>query len=95
MSEPNLIPLAAVRAGTVDKIDRRRQYEDPEFQHPATLLTAVNAQGNHIRGLQSDTGRIQNQVFNLKLRNSIIVAIVTGVVARAPEIFAFVARLVR
>lgn len=77
----------AERLGTLNKIDRRPQYEGPERARPEALLEAVNAQGNHIRGVQSDLGKIQRKVYDLKLRNSIVVAIVTAVLMRLPEIW--------
>jgi hypothetical protein len=65
--------------GTFNKIDRSVQYEGPERARPEALLHAVNAQSNHIRGLQSDTGRLSQQVFNLKLRNAVVVALTVEV----------------
>jgi hypothetical protein len=98
MRDPNLTGLTdpidvAKQLGTYEKIDRTPQYTNSEQEQPSKLLKAVNAQGNHIRGLQVDTGRIQQQVFNLKLRNAIVVAVVTGALARAPEIWAWLARI--
>ena len=81
--------------GTLGKIDRRAQYNGPERATPGALLEAVNALGNHTRGLRADTGRLSQQVFNLKLRNSVIVAIVTGVLARGPEIVTWLIRILR
>ena len=81
--------------GTFNKIDRRAQYDGPERAQPEALLHAVNAQSNHIRGLQADTGRLSQQVFNLKLRNAAIVAVVTGLVTRAPEIVRWVLLILR
>jgi hypothetical protein len=81
--------------GTLNKVDRKAQYQGPEYAKPEHLLEAVNVQGNHIRGVQADVGRVQHQVYNLRLRNSLIVAAVTALLARAPEICAWVSKLVR
>ncbi len=79
----------AKRIGTYQQIDRRAQYMSPQHARPEALLEAVNVQGNHIRGVQADVGRVQHDLYNLKLRNSIIVAIVTAVLMKVPEIAAF------
>jgi hypothetical protein len=81
----------ARKVGTLDKVDRRPQYSDPKKNaQPEALLEAVNAQGNHIRGLQSDTGKMQRQLYNLKLRNSVVVAASTALLMNAPAIARFV-----
>ena len=85
----------AQRLGTLNQIDRKPQYSAPECAKPEALLEAVNVQGNHIRGVQADVGRVQHQVYNLRLRNSLIVAAVTAALTRAPEIWAWVAKFVR
>lgn len=77
----------AEQLGTLNKIDRRPQYLSEEYSKPHALLEAVNVQGNHIRGVQKNLGELQHQLYNLKLRNSIIVSIVTAVLMRAPEIW--------
>jgi len=79
----------AERLGTLDKIDRTQQYQDPKLAQPRALLTAVNVQGNHIRATQADMGRLQHKVYNLKLRNAIIVSMVTAFLMRLPEIWAW------
>ena len=90
-------PLPALKRaellGTLNKIDRRPQYSSPQHAKPEALLEAVNELGNNTRGVQKDLGQIQRQVFNLKLRNAIVVAVVTGALARAPEIAAWLVRL--
>jgi len=85
----------ARKLGTLDKVDRTPQYDGPEFAKPEKLQEAVNVQGNHIRGLQKDTGHIQQQIFNLKLRNAIVVAVITAGLTRAPEILGILTRLFR
>ncbi len=82
----------AERLGTKDKIDRTPQYQGDKWVKPEELLRTVNAQGNHIRGVQASVGQVQHDLYNLKLRNAIIVAIITAVLMRAPEIAAFVHR---
>jgi hypothetical protein len=82
----------AKKLGTYKKIDRTPQYSGPECATPEALLEAVNVQGNHIRASQANQDRMQRQVFNLKLRNSIIVAVITALVSRAPDIWAFLYR---
>jgi hypothetical protein len=69
----------ARKAGTVGKIDRTAQYDDPEYVKPEELRKGLNCMGMHVRGLQADQGRMQRDLMNLKLRNGIIVAIVTAV----------------
>jgi hypothetical protein len=59
------------------------------------LVEEVNTQSKHVKGLQADTGRLSQQVFNLKLRNAVIVAVVTGLVTRAPEIVRWVLLILR
>lgn len=85
----------AESVGTLDKIDRTKQYQAPKNAEPRALLNAVNVQGNHIRHVQADMGRIQHKVYNLKLRNAIIVAMVTAFLMRLPEIYAFAWRFFR
>jgi hypothetical protein len=80
----------AERLGTLDKIDRTPQYEASQNAAPRALLTAVNVQGNHIRAVQADIGRMQHKVYNLKLRNAIIVSMVTAFLMRLPEIWEYV-----
>lgn len=77
----------AKRLGTFDKIDRHAQYDGPERAHPLALLAAVNAQGNHIRALQSEKERMQEKIANLRLRNSVIVALVTAIATAAAAHF--------
>lgn len=85
----------AEKCGTLGKIDRTAQYDDPEFAQPKALLKTVNEQGTHIRGAQKDIGRIQRDLYNLKLRNSIVVAVFTAILVRAPEIVSWIASLSR
>jgi hypothetical protein len=85
----------AKRLGTYGKIDRRAQYQGSDRAQPEALLQAVNAQGNHIRGLQSDTGKMQKQLYNLKLRNAIVCSTVTALLVKAPEILTWASRLFR
>lgn len=82
----------AKQLGTLNQIDRRAQYNGPERAQPHALLEAVNAQGNHIRGLQSYTGKLQHDLYNLKLRNGIVTAVVTALLVKAPEIVAWLMR---
>lgn len=82
----------AARKGTLGQIDRRPQYQGPNWSTPEKLLETVNVQGNHIRGVQADVGRVQHDLYNLKLRNAIVVAVITGVLARAPEIVSFLSK---
>lgn len=80
--------------GTYGKADRSAQYADVDrYASPEALLDAVNAQGNHIRSLQAEKERMQKQLFNLKLRNAVVVAAVTVILTRTPEIYAWLARL--
>jgi hypothetical protein len=90
----------AKKLGTLDKVDRTPQYEDPsEWAKPEKLLTAVNVQGNHVRRAQKDIGEVRHDVqdlklrMNLQLRNTVVTAIVTAVLMKAPEIFSFLYRL--
>jgi hypothetical protein len=92
---PQAVLDRAERLGTLNQVDRRAQYLGPDRAKPEALLSAVNAQGNHIRGVQKDLGQVQHQVFNLKLRNSIIVSIVTAALTKAPEIWSWAHRLFR
>lgn len=85
----------ARKLGTLNKDDRTPQYDGAESAKPEKLLEAVNVQGNHIRKLQKSAGEIQQQVFNLKLRNAIVVAIITAGLTRAPEILGILTRLFR
>lgn len=91
MNPPKNIPLPvfyrAQRAGTFNKDDRTEQYDSAEYATPAELLKATNAHGNQLRKLQTDKDRLQRQLMNLKLRNSLIVSIVTGVVLALVEHF--------
>jgi hypothetical protein len=38
---------------------------------------------------------LQKRLMNLRLRNGVIIAVITGAIARGPEIFAFVESLLR
>jgi hypothetical protein len=38
---------------------------------------------------------LQKRFMDLRLRNGIIIAVITGAIARGPEIFAFIERLLR
>lgn len=77
----------AKRLGTYNQIDRRAQYDGPDRAQPGALLDAVNVQGNYIRQLQADKDRMQRSLMNLKLRNSLIVAIVTSIGWKLVEFF--------
>jgi hypothetical protein len=83
----------AKRIGTYDQIDRRAQYDGPDRAQPGALLEAVNALGTHTRGLKADADRMQQDLMNLKLRNAVVVAVITAVLARGPEIFAWLVRI--
>lgn len=85
----------AERLGTLDKVDRTPQYQNPEEAQPRKLLNAVNVQGNHIRNVQAEMGRIQHKVYNLKLRNAIIVSMVTAFLMRLPEIVLWASQFLR
>jgi len=85
---PEVLALAA-RLGTKDEINRTPQYQGDKWSQPHELLRTVNVQGNHIRGVQAEVGRVQHQIYNLQLRNSIVVAIVTALLVKAPEIAAW------
>ena len=85
----------AERLGTLDKVDRTSQYQNPEETQPRKLLTAVNVQGNHIRSVQKTQGEMQRDLQNVKLRNSIIVSMVTAFLMRLPEIYEFAVRFFR
>lgn len=74
----------AERCGTLDKIVRAPQYRDPKFAKPEELLKTVNTHGDKLRAVQHD-------LYNLKLRNGIITAVVTALLVKAPEIFTVVA----
>lgn len=91
---PEVLALAA-RLGTKDEINRTPQYQGDKWSQPHELLRTVNVQGNHIRGVQADVGRVQHDLYNLKLRNSIIVAVVTALLMKAPEIAVWSYRLFR
>jgi hypothetical protein len=81
--------------GTLHKVDRRAQYQRPQDCKPEALLEAVNVQGNHMRAAQKDLGQFRNQLYNLKLRNAIVVSVVTVILSRAPEIAAWLSRLLK
>jgi hypothetical protein len=85
----------AQRLGTLNQVDRRLQYQGPQCAKPEALLKAVNEQGNHIRSAQKDLGQIRHQVYNLKLRNAIVVSAVTVFLTRSPEIWTWVSRFFR
>lgn len=76
----------AEQLGTLDKVKRAPQYQDPKQAEPRALLNAVNVQGDHVRQAQADVGKLQHKVYNLKLRNAIIVAMLTAALMRLPEI---------
>jgi hypothetical protein len=78
----------AERLGTLDKIVRAPQYRDPKFAKPEELLRTVNIHGDALRAVQHD-------LYNLKLRNGIVTAVVTAVLVKAPEILTLVTRLFR
>ncbi len=86
---PSEVLALAARLGTKDEINRTPQYQGDKWSQPHELLRTVNVQGNHIRGVQADVGRVQHDLYNLKLRNSIIVAVVTALLMKAPEIAAW------
>jgi hypothetical protein len=85
----------AKRLGTYGQIDRSKQYEGPERARPEVLLNSVNALGNNYRQLVTEKDRMQKNLMNLKLRNSIITAGVTAVLVRSPEIVRFVWHVLR
>lgn len=85
----------AKRLGTFGQVDRTRQYDGPERARPEILLHSVNALGNNYRQLVTEKDRMQKQLMNLKLRNSIVTAAVTAVLVRGPEILRFALHLLR
>lgn len=84
---PEEVKERAIRLGTWGKIKRDPQYQGPERARPEALLDALNVQGNHIRSLQSEKERMQQTLSNLRLRNSIIVALVTAITTAVAEHF--------
>lgn len=99
--EKNLAPedrlevQRALRMGTFGKIDRTEQYKGSDRATPHQLLRAVNKANNDVRALQAEKDRIYQKIFNLKLRNAVIVASITGAIARGPEIWAWISGLFR
>jgi hypothetical protein len=96
-SRTNPLALAVLKraelCGTLNQVKRAPQYRGEEYTKPEKLLEAVNAAGDLARGVQADLGKVQNHLYNLKLRNSLIVASVTAALMRAPEIWAWLVRL--
>lgn len=86
MRDPHLIPHEAFEANTVNKPDRSAQYRSAIHKSPDKLLEAVNATGAIARSAKFQADRLQSQM-NLKLRYSIYTAVITGAIARAPEIY--------
>jgi hypothetical protein len=82
----------AERLGTLNQVDRRPQYLGQENAKPEALLKGINELGNHIRGTQKDLGQVQHQLYNLKLRNAIIVAVVTALLMKAPDLVTWLSR---
>jgi hypothetical protein len=85
----------ALRMGTFGKIDRTEQYAGLDRAKPEQLLKAVNKANNGIRALQVEKDRIYRTIFNLRLRNSIVVAAVTGLLSNAPAIYRWLHSLFR
>ncbi len=91
---PEVLKRAEI-LGTLNKIDRTPQYRSDDHAKPEKLLEAVNVQGNHIRGVQKTIGQVQRDLYNLKLRNALIVSVATALLMRAPEISVWVWRFFR
>lgn len=85
----------AILLGTYGKSDRSKQYDTPYEQQPARLLKAVNVQGDQLRRVQSNQGEMQRELMNLKLRNGVVVAVIAGVLARGPEIWSWLLRILQ
>jgi hypothetical protein len=83
----------AKRLGTYDQVDRTAQYSGPDRALPNILLEAVNVQGNHIRALQSETGKLRRDLMRVKIKHAVVVAVIAAVLARGPEIVRWVVRL--
>ncbi len=83
----------ALLLGTYDKPDRSKQYQAPHEEQPSRLLRAVNTLGDHTRHLQSNQAELQRQLMNFKLRNGVVIAVITGLLARAPEIWSWLMRI--
>ncbi len=80
---PNRDAIAyAKRVGTYGKIDRSAQYQGR--YSPEALLRNDNLQFRKLR-----------EIERMHLRNAVIVALVSAVLARAPEIAAWVTRLMK
>src|SRR5579859_3698769 len=94
-SVPPKVREQAEKLGTWGKIKRDQQYQGPERARPEVMLHSHNEQWNRIRLLFSENDKMQRRISRIKLRNSIIVAVVTGFTARAPEIITFLWRLFR
>jgi hypothetical protein len=84
----------AKRLGTYGAIDRRAQYSGPDRARPEALLQAVNALGNHTRGLQKNYDEMK-RAANYRLRNTLAAIALTALLARAPELLSWAARLLR
>jgi hypothetical protein len=94
MKDPNFIPAEAIQAGTVGQPDRSRQYQHADAKTPDKLLEGVNVAGAIARGTRRDLDQIREEL-DLKLRNSLIIAASAALLARLPEIFAFVIRILQ
>lgn len=90
--DPKIIPVEAFQAGTVDQPDRSRQYQHAQAKTPEKLLEGVNATGAIARGARRDLDRIQKRM-DLQLRNSLVIAASAALLARAPEIWGWLLRL--
>lgn len=94
MKDPQLIPAAAFEAGTVNQPNRARQYQAAQHKTPEKLLEGVNAAGAIARGARADLDRLQHRM-NLQLRNSIIVALLTGAMMRGPDLWHWLSALLK
>lgn len=95
MAAPEIIPVEAIQAGTVNEPNRSRQYQAAIHKTPEKLLEGVNVAGAIARGARTDLDKLQRQMMNLKLRNSVVVAIVTALLVKLPEIWAWLGGMAR
>lgn len=90
--DPKIIPAEAIQAGTVDQPDRSRQYQHAQAMTPEMLLKGVNVGNAIARGTRRDVDQIREEL-DLKLRNSLIIAASAALLARAPEIWGWLLRM--
>jgi len=77
------------------RLDPNRRSEWYHQRDPERMARDLVTAFDMLQVQQREKDRIQRALMNMRLRNAVVVAVVTALVTRAPEIYRFMVHLVK